>query len=111
MSIAGIFPPFCDPRDGHLLVDGCYVNNVPGKWTLKQKECRNFSAIKQLFSAMFVKFHRWITKHFSTSIYVLPLKSLHVPVFCMCVRLYNPKYMSHSSKKIITCSNVKEGNK
>lgn len=31
MSIAGIFPPICDPMDGHLLLDGCYVNNVPGK--------------------------------------------------------------------------------
>lgn len=30
MSVAGIFPPICDYRDGHLLVDGCYVNNVPG---------------------------------------------------------------------------------
>lgn len=30
MSIAGIFPPICDPVDGHLLVDGCYVDNVPG---------------------------------------------------------------------------------
>lgn len=30
MSIAGIFPPICDYKDGHLLVDGCYVNNVPG---------------------------------------------------------------------------------
>jgi len=20
----------CDPEDGHLLVDGCYINNVPG---------------------------------------------------------------------------------
>ncbi|XP_013167053.1 PREDICTED: neuropathy target esterase sws isoform X2 [Papilio xuthus] len=29
MSIAGIFPPICDPMDGHLLLDGCYVNNVP----------------------------------------------------------------------------------
>ncbi|XP_050355897.1 neuropathy target esterase sws isoform X2 [Nymphalis io] len=29
MSIAGIFPPICDPTDGHLLLDGCYVNNVP----------------------------------------------------------------------------------
>ncbi|XP_038208914.1 neuropathy target esterase sws isoform X2 [Zerene cesonia] len=29
MSIAGIFPPICDPIDGHLLLDGCYVNNVP----------------------------------------------------------------------------------
>lgn len=30
MSIAGVFPPFCDYRDGHLLLDGCYTNNVPG---------------------------------------------------------------------------------
>ncbi|KAJ8941148.1 hypothetical protein NQ318_004268 [Aromia moschata] len=29
MSIVGIFPPICDPVDDHLLVDGCYVNNVP----------------------------------------------------------------------------------
>ncbi|XP_059481709.1 neuropathy target esterase sws isoform X2 [Neocloeon triangulifer] len=29
MSVAGIFPPVCDPIDGHLLLDGCYVNNVP----------------------------------------------------------------------------------
>ncbi|XP_032689620.1 neuropathy target esterase sws isoform X5 [Odontomachus brunneus] len=29
MTIAGVFPPICDPIDGHLLVDGCYVNNVP----------------------------------------------------------------------------------
>ncbi|XP_059619061.1 neuropathy target esterase sws isoform X2 [Phlebotomus argentipes] len=29
MSVAGIFPPFCDYTDGHLLLDGCYVNNVP----------------------------------------------------------------------------------
>lgn len=30
MSIAGVFPPICDYKDGHLLIDGCYVNNVPG---------------------------------------------------------------------------------
>ncbi|KAL7670885.1 hypothetical protein ACOME3_005801 [Neoechinorhynchus agilis] len=29
MSYATLFPPFCDPFDGHLLMDGCYVNNVP----------------------------------------------------------------------------------
>ncbi|CAH1720440.1 unnamed protein product [Aphis gossypii] len=29
MSIAGLFPPMCNPDDGHLLADGCYVNNVP----------------------------------------------------------------------------------
>lgn len=31
MSIVGIVPPMCDPTDGHMLVDGCYINNVPGK--------------------------------------------------------------------------------
>lgn len=53
MSYVWLFPPLCDPFDGHLLgiytnktliidafhyiymkykiVDGCYVNNVPGK--------------------------------------------------------------------------------
>lgn len=30
MTIVGILPPLCDPRDGHMLVDGCYTNNVPG---------------------------------------------------------------------------------
>ncbi|CAG9836270.1 unnamed protein product [Diabrotica balteata] len=29
MSIVGIFPPICDPTDGHMISDGCYVNNVP----------------------------------------------------------------------------------
>merc|ERR1719509_221343 len=30
MSYAWILPPICDPVDGDLLMDGCYVNNVPG---------------------------------------------------------------------------------
>ena len=30
MSYAWLLPPLCDPLDGHLLMDGCYVNNVPG---------------------------------------------------------------------------------
>ncbi|XP_062514958.1 patatin-like phospholipase domain-containing protein 6 isoform X2 [Corticium candelabrum] len=29
MSLAGYMPPLCDPDDGHLLVDGGYVNNLP----------------------------------------------------------------------------------
>ncbi|CAD5115737.1 DgyrCDS4682 [Dimorphilus gyrociliatus] len=29
MSLAGYLPPLCDPVDGHLLLDGGYVNNVP----------------------------------------------------------------------------------
>jgi predicted acylesterase/phospholipase RssA len=30
MSLAGYMPPLCDPDDGHLLLDGGYVNNLPG---------------------------------------------------------------------------------
>ncbi|KAG8519261.1 Neuropathy target esterase [Galemys pyrenaicus] len=29
-SYCPYLPPLCDPKDGHLLVDGCYVSNVPG---------------------------------------------------------------------------------
>ncbi|XP_064416914.1 patatin-like phospholipase domain-containing protein 6 isoform X2 [Latimeria chalumnae] len=28
-SYTPYLPPLCNPKDGHLLVDGCYVNNVP----------------------------------------------------------------------------------
>ena len=31
MSLSGYLPPLCDPLDGHLLVDGGYVNNLPGE--------------------------------------------------------------------------------
>lgn len=31
MSLAGYLPPLCDPVDGHLLLDGGYVNNLPGE--------------------------------------------------------------------------------
>ncbi|XP_033734722.1 neuropathy target esterase-like isoform X4 [Pecten maximus] len=29
MSLSGYMPPLCDPMDGHLLLDGGYVNNLP----------------------------------------------------------------------------------
>ncbi|XP_046368567.2 patatin-like phospholipase domain-containing protein 7 isoform X1 [Haliotis rufescens] len=29
MSLSGYLPPMCDPMDGHHLLDGGYVNNVP----------------------------------------------------------------------------------
>ncbi|XP_038063814.1 patatin-like phospholipase domain-containing protein 7 isoform X2 [Patiria miniata] len=29
MTLSGYLPPLCDPKDGHLLLDGGYVNNVP----------------------------------------------------------------------------------
>ena len=31
MSLSGYMPPLCDPVDGHLLLDGGYVNNLPGQ--------------------------------------------------------------------------------
>ena len=31
MSLSGYMPPVCDPQDGHLLLDGGYVNNLPGR--------------------------------------------------------------------------------
>lgn len=31
MSLSGYLPPLCDPIDGHLLLDGGYVNNLPGR--------------------------------------------------------------------------------
>ena len=30
MTYPIMLPPFCDPVDGHLLLDGCFVNNMPG---------------------------------------------------------------------------------
>lgn len=32
MSLSGYLPPLCDPKDGHLLLDGGYVNNLPGMY-------------------------------------------------------------------------------
>ena len=45
MSYAWILPPICDPRDGHLLMDGCYVNNVPGDIMLRESNCSHIIAV------------------------------------------------------------------
>lgn len=37
MSLSGYLPPLCDPVDGHLLLDGGYVNNLPGKGTARMR--------------------------------------------------------------------------
>ena len=29
MSLSGYLPPICDPQDGHHLLDGGYVDNLP----------------------------------------------------------------------------------
>lgn len=31
MSLAVFLPPLCDPDDGHMLLDGGYINNLPGE--------------------------------------------------------------------------------
>ena len=36
MSLSGYLPPLCDPVDGHLLLDGGYVNNLPGELCNKE---------------------------------------------------------------------------
>lgn len=48
MSLSGYMPPLCDPIDGHLLLDGGYTNNLPGK------ECFRlfFKEISQLFDVI-----------------------------------------------------------
>lgn len=35
MTLAQLLPPMPDPKDGHLLMDGCYMNNVPGTATVR----------------------------------------------------------------------------
>jgi lysophospholipid hydrolase len=44
MTYAWFLPPLCDPVDGHLLMDGCYVNNVPGD-VMARQNCRYILAI------------------------------------------------------------------
>jgi lysophospholipid hydrolase len=44
MSYAWVLPPLCDPVDGHLIMDGCYVNNVPGD-VMAAQGCKYILAI------------------------------------------------------------------
>lgn len=39
MSLSGYLPPLCDPKDGHLLMDGGYINNLPGLLRLSLPPC------------------------------------------------------------------------
>ncbi|XP_067145333.1 patatin-like phospholipase domain-containing protein 7 [Centruroides vittatus] len=45
MTIIGLHPPMIDPLDGHLLMDGSYVNNLPGDIMHKRMEAQNILAI------------------------------------------------------------------
>ncbi|XP_048732326.2 patatin-like phospholipase domain-containing protein 7 isoform X2 [Ostrea edulis] len=44
MSLSGYLPPLCDPVDGHLLLDGGYINNLPAD-VMKAKGARNIFAM------------------------------------------------------------------
>nr|CAB3264982.1 patatin-like phospholipase domain-containing protein 7 [Phallusia mammillata] len=40
MSLSGYLPPLCDPKDGHLLMDGGYINNLPGDVARSRGACK-----------------------------------------------------------------------
>ena len=44
MNYAWLLPPMCDPEDGHLLMDGCYINNVPGD-VMGDNDCKHILAV------------------------------------------------------------------
>ncbi|XP_078313356.1 patatin-like phospholipase domain-containing protein 7 isoform X5 [Crassostrea virginica] len=44
MSLSGYLPPLCDPLNGHLLLDGGYINNLPAD-VMKAKGARNIFAM------------------------------------------------------------------
>ncbi|XP_065333820.1 neuropathy target esterase sws isoform X4 [Cloeon dipterum] len=46
MSLSGYMPPLCDPTDGHLLLDGGYVNNLPG---VLWRYCRASMSVAGIF--------------------------------------------------------------
>ncbi|XP_030579602.1 patatin-like phospholipase domain-containing protein 7 isoform X2 [Archocentrus centrarchus] len=37
MSLSGYLPPLCDPKDGHLLMDGGYINNLPAELKIRRQ--------------------------------------------------------------------------
>lgn len=45
MTLAGYLPPICDERDGHLLLDGGYVDNLPVDIMIEQMGVRNVIAV------------------------------------------------------------------
>ncbi len=73
MSIAVYLPPMCDPLDGHLLVDGCYVNNVPGRYFSVQMMFIKISSIEFIISLMFG----------STDFQFRSFRKLYVLCFCL----------------------------
>lgn len=69
MSLSGYLPPLCDPKDGHLLMDGGYINNLPGE--------KHWEGSK-LFYSRFVRVEvNWGDR-------CLTHKNSYVKVLCIC---------------------------
>ena len=68
MSLSGYMPPLCDPVDGHLLLDGGYVNNLPGTAVYL---CYFSLTAEQLFFGCDRSQFSWLRSH--NAIYVLLL--------------------------------------
>ena len=45
MSLTMLLPPMCDPEDGHLLIDGGYVDNVPANPMIQKFGAANIVAV------------------------------------------------------------------
>lgn len=68
MSLSGYMPPLCDPKDGHLLMDGGYINNLPGRSTAHGGEIprpAHQTACKPWGSCVFPKTQRNLTDTFN----------------------------------------------
>ncbi|KAI2668247.1 Patatin-like phospholipase domain-containing protein 6 [Labeo rohita] len=76
-SYTPYLPPLCDPKDGHLLVDGCYVNNVPGSPpnAAEALRIRTLDVIKRLLSPPGVvgSLWRYVRASMTLSGYLPPL--------------------------------------
>ncbi|GJQ73889.1 putative phospholipase B [Trypoxylus dichotomus] len=58
MSLSGYMPPLCDPLDGHLLLDGGYTNNLPGKGTLLLKASVSHQEKKEVKTSGYCEYIR-----------------------------------------------------
>jgi len=72
MSLSGYLPPLCDPSDGHLLLDGGYVNNLPADvmkelWNPRRviavdvgsQDAQNLTNYGDHLSGWWVLAHKW----------------------------------------------------
>ena len=90
MSISGVLPPMCDPIDGHLLVDGAYVNNLPGNmpyfvrhanfqdvsWECTEISCFHSDLKRSFFENRQTSLGRIVLKFFTTFIFVAAVLAL-----------------------------------